>query len=73
MQKKAITEAWIMDSLILTGRPSALNDSDQCDHPLFEGEGAEIRLAFLATGRAAKRMTETTGYEAPRQFTVCWN
>ena len=29
----------------------------------FEGEGAELRLA-APTGRAAKRMTETTGYEA---------
>ena len=29
----------------------------------FEGEGAEIRLA-APTGRAAKRMTEATGYEA---------
>ena len=29
----------------------------------FEGEGATLRLA-APTGRAAKRMTEATGYEA---------
>ena len=29
----------------------------------FESEGAELRLA-APTGRAAKRMTEATGYEA---------
>ena len=40
-----------------------VNYHDQCNYSFFEGEGATLRLA-APTGRAAKRMTEATGYEA---------
>ena len=64
MQKKAVQEAAGHGLLILTGgpgtgKPTTINAIIR----YFEGEGAEIRLA-APTGRAAKRMTEATGYEA---------
>ena len=64
MQKKAITEAADHRLFILTGGPgTGKTTTINAIIRFFEGEGAEIRLA-APTGRAAKRMTETTGYEA---------
>ena len=64
MQKKAITEAADHGLFILTGGPgTGKTTTINAIIRFFEGEGAEIRLA-APTGRAAKRMTETTGYEA---------
>ena len=65
MQKKAVTEAAGHGLFILTGGPGT-GKKQQPSMPLsafFEGEGSELRLA-APTGRAAKRMTEATGYEA---------
>ncbi len=63
MQKKAVQEAAGHGLLISpaagTGKTTTINAIIR----YFEGEGAEIRLA-APTGRAAKRMTEATGYEA---------
>ena len=55
MQKKAVIEAAGNGLFVLTGGPAIIR--------FFEGEGATLRLA-APTGRAAKRMTEATGYEA---------
>lgn len=64
MQKKAVQEAAGHGLLILTGGPgTGKTTTINAIIRYFEGEGAEIRLA-APTGRAAKRMTETTGYEA---------
>ena len=64
MQKKAVQEAAGHGLLILTGGPgSGKTTTINAIIRYFEGEGAEIRLA-APTGRAAKRMTEATGYEA---------
>ena len=64
MQKRAITEAADHGLFILTGGPgTGKTTTINAIIRFFEGEGAEIRLA-APTGRAAKRMTETTGYEA---------
>ena len=64
MQKKAIMEAAGHGLLVLTGGPgTGKTTTINAIIRYFEGEGAEIRLA-APTGRAAKRMTETTGYEA---------
>ena len=64
MQKKAVTEAACHGLFILTGGPgTGKTTTINAIIRYFEGEGAEIRLA-APTGRAAKRMTETTGYEA---------
>ena len=64
MQKKAVQEAAGHGLLILTGGPgTGKTTTINAIIRYFEGEGAEIRLA-APTGRATKRMTEATGYEA---------
>ncbi len=64
MQKKAVTEAASHGLFILTGGPgTGKTTTINAIIRFFEGEGVELRLA-APTGRAAKRMTETTGYEA---------
>lgn len=64
MQKKAVTEAAGHGLFILTGGPgTGKTTTINAIIRFFAGEGAELRLA-APTGRAAKRMTETTGYEA---------
>ena len=64
MQKKAVQEAAGHGLLILTGGPgTGKTTTINAIIRYSEGEGAEIRLA-APTGRAAKRMTEATGYEA---------
>ena len=64
MQRKAVKAAINNGVLILTGGPgtgktTTINTMIQ----FFESEGMDIFLA-APTGRAAKRMTEATGYEA---------
>ena len=64
MQKRAITEAADRGLFILTGGPgTGKTTTINAIIRFFEGEGAEIRLA-APTGRAAKRMTETSGVAA---------
>lgn len=64
MQRKAVREAAGHGLFILTGGPgTGKTTTINAIIRYFEGEGAAIRLA-APTGRAAKRMTETTGYEA---------
>ncbi len=64
MQRQAVTAAVRNGVIVLTGGPgtgktTTINAMIQ----FFESEGMEIYLA-APTGRAAKRMTEATGYEA---------
>ena len=64
MQKKAVVEASENGLFILTGGPgTGKTTTINAIIRFFEGEGATLRLA-APTGRAAKRMTEATGYEA---------
>lgn len=64
MQKRAVTEAASHGLFVLTGGPgTGKTTTINAIIRFFEGEGAELRLA-APTGRAAKRMTEATGYEA---------
>lgn len=64
MQKKAVAEAAQHGLFILTGGPgTGKTTTINAIIRYFEEEGLELRLA-APTGRAAKRMTETTGYEA---------
>lgn len=64
MQKKAVTEAAGHGLFILTGGPgTGKTTTINAIIRFFEGEVSELRLA-APTGRAAKRMTEATGYEA---------
>ena len=64
MQKQAIMAAARHGLFILTGGPgSGKTTTINAIIRYFEEEGAELRLA-APTGRAAKRMTEATGYEA---------
>ncbi len=64
MQKKAVTEATGHGLFILTGGPgTGKTTTINAIIRFFEGKGSELRLA-APTGRAAKRMTEATGYEA---------
>lgn len=64
MQKKAVAEAAGHGLFILTGGPgTGKTTTINAIIRFFEGEGLELRLA-APTGRAAKRMTEATGYEA---------
>ena len=64
MQRTAVKEAVRSGLLVITGGPgtgktTTINTIIQ----YFESEGMDIALA-AHTGRAAKRMSETTGYEA---------
>ena len=64
LQRQAVVKAAGHGLLVITGGPgtgktTTINMLIQ----YFESEGLEVRLA-APTGRAAKRMTETTGYEA---------
>ena len=64
MQKQAVAAAASHGLFILTGGPGTRKTSTiNAIIRYFEEEGAELRLA-APTGRAAKRMTEATGYEA---------
>ncbi|WP_044296561.1 ATP-dependent RecD-like DNA helicase [Robinsoniella peoriensis] len=64
MQKSAVTEAVRNGLLIITGGPgTGKTTTINALIDYFETEGLMISLA-APTGRAAKRMTEATGYEA---------
>ena len=64
MQEKAVKEAAGHGLLVLTGGPgTGKTTTINAIIRFFESEGAELRLA-APTGRAAKRTTEATGYEA---------
>lgn len=63
-QKTAVKEAVCNGLLILTGGPgTGKTTTINSIIKFFETEGLDILLA-APTGRAAKRMTDTTGYEA---------
>ncbi len=63
-QRTAVAEAAGNGLLILTGGPgTGKTTTINAIIKFFESEGMDILLA-APTGRAAKRMTETTGYEA---------
>ncbi len=64
LQRKAVYEAVESGLVIITGGPgTGKTTTINTIIKLFEREGMEILLA-APTGRAAKRMTETTGREA---------
>ena len=64
MQKKAVRQAMTEGVLIITGGPgTGKTTTINLMIRSFEMEDMEIALA-APTGRAAKRMTEATGYEA---------
>ena len=64
MQRTAVMEAARRGILVLTGGPGpGKTTTINAMIHFFESEGLDIRLA-APTGRAAKRMTEATGYEA---------
>ena len=64
MQKQAVAAAASHGLFILTGGPgTGKTTTINAIIRYFEEEGSELRLA-APTGRAAKRMTEATGYEA---------
>ncbi len=63
-QKEAVIEAATNGLLVITGGPgTGKTTTINAIIKFFETEGLDILLA-APTGRAAKRMTETTGYEA---------
>lgn len=64
MQRTAVIEAARNGLLVITGGPgTGKTTTINAIIKFFESEGMEILLA-APTGRAAKRMSETTGYEA---------
>lgn len=64
MQREAVIEAVRHGILVLTGGPgTGKTTTINAMIRYFESQGLEIFLA-APTGRAAKRMTEATGYEA---------
>ena len=64
MQKTAVIEAARNGVLVVTGGPgTGKTTTINAIIRFFESEGMDILLA-APTGRAAKRMSETTGYEA---------
>lgn len=64
IQKNAVKEAVRNGITVITGGPgTGKTTTINTIIKYFELEGADIRLA-APTGRAAKRMSETTGYEA---------
>lgn len=64
MQKYAVVEAAGHGILVITGGPgTGKTTTINALIDYFESEGLTLRLA-APTGRAAKRMTEATGYEA---------
>lgn len=64
IQKKAVKTAVENGLMVITGGPgTGKTTTINTIIKYFEKEGYEIRLA-APTGRAAKRMTETSGYEA---------
>ncbi len=63
-QRTAVMEAAFNGLLVVTGGPgTGKTTTINTIIKFFESEGMDILLA-APTGRAAKRMTETTGYEA---------
>ena len=63
-QRIAVTEAAGNGLMVITGGPgTGKTTTINAIIKFFESEGLDILLA-APTGRAAKRMTETTGYEA---------
>lgn len=64
IQRKAVVEAAHRGIMVLTGGPgTGKTTTINAMIHFFESEGMDIYLA-APTGRAAKRMTEATGYEA---------
>lgn len=64
LQKKAVITSAVNGIMILSGGPgTGKTTTINTIIRLFEAEGMDILLA-APTGRAAKRMTETTGFEA---------
>lgn len=64
MQRMAVVEAARSGMLVVTGGPgTGKTTTINIIIKFFEAEGMDILLA-APTGRAAKRMSETTGYEA---------
>lgn len=64
LQKQAVLQSVKSGLMILSGGPgTGKTTTINTIIRYFEGEGMDILLA-APTGRAAKRMTETTGYEA---------